>query len=256
MARHPYLEDPDAEHQGPIAFAHRGGNAVAPENTVAAFEHAVSLGYRHLETDVHCTRDGVLVAFHDADLLRTCSIDAQIGDLTWDEISRLRVDGTEPIPKMSDLLERWPQLRFNIDCKSDDAVEPLVELIQTHDALDRVCVASFSQRRLRTLRKRLGPDLLTALGPVEIACLCVIGRIFGSRVRAAQVPPRAGRIVVVNERFIRNARRRSIPVHVWTINDAAEMHRLLDLGVDGIMTDEVQLLGEVMAARDFSTDPS
>jgi glycerophosphoryl diester phosphodiesterase len=256
MPQHPYLDSPASGVDGPIAFAHRGGNTSAPENTMAAFEHAVSLGYRHLETDVHRSKDGVLVAFHDADLLRTCAIDAKIGDLTWDEISELRVDGTEPIPKMSDLLERWPDHRFNIDCKSAEAIEPLIQLIREHDALDRVCLASFSQRRLHTLRKRLGPDLLSALGPLEIACLRVSGWLFGSRFRAAQVPARAGRIVVVNERFIRNAHRRGIPVHVWTINDAAEMRRLLDLGVDGIMTDELQLLGEVMAERGLFADPT
>lgn len=241
---HPYLD-----HEGLLAFAHRGGNVVAPENTVAAFEHAVTLGYRYLETDVHRSADGVLVAFHDPDLERTCGVDANIVDLTWPQIAELRVDGTEPIPKMTDLLDRWPDLRFNIDCKSDEALEPLADLIASRSLLDQVCVGSFSLKRLRALRRRLGSRLLTSMAPSEIAALRVVGRLPGSHPRAAQVPTDAGRLTVVNKRFIENSRRAGVPVHVWTINDAAEMHRLIDLGVDGIMTDDVDLLRDVMVER-------
>jgi glycerophosphoryl diester phosphodiesterase len=244
MEQHPYLD-----HEGPIAFAHRGGNLAAPENTMAAFEYAVSLGYRYLETDIHRSADGVLVAFHDPDLTRTCGVDANIVDLTWDEISELRVDGAEPIPRMVDLLDRWPDHRFNIDCKSDDAVDPFVELISKRRLHDRICVGSFSLRRLRTVRSRLGRSLLTSMAPSEIGTLRLFGRIPGSRPRAAQVPTNAGRLTIVNERFVTNAARASVPVHVWTINDAPTMHRLLDLGVGGIMTDDVDLLRDVFVER-------
>ncbi|WP_395155511.1 glycerophosphodiester phosphodiesterase [Ilumatobacter sp.] len=244
LPEHPYLN-----WSGPIAFAHRGGNRTAPENTMAAFEHAACIGFRYLETDVHRSADGVLVAFHDENLLRTCGLDANIADLTWAQIAQLRVDGTEPIPRMVDLFERFPEHRFNIDCKADAALEPLVELINTQGALDRVCVGSFSFKRLQTMRRRLGPGSLTCLSPIETVCLLVFGRLFGSAQRAAQVPPGRGRITVVSRRFIRNARRAGIPVHVWTINDAAEINRLLDLGVDGVMTDDVDLLRSVYAER-------
>jgi glycerophosphoryl diester phosphodiesterase len=244
VSRHPYLD-----HDGPIAFAHRGGNTHAPENTIAAFEHAVSLGYRYLETDVHRSADGVLVAFHDPDLQRTCGVDANIVDLTWAEIADLRVDGIEPIPRMTDLLDRWPDHHFNIDCKSDEAIDPLIELVQVRELLPRICVGSFSLKRLRTLRARLGPALLTSMAPSEIVALRLAGRLPGSHARSAQVPVSSGPITVVNERFISNARRADTPVHVWTINDAAEMHRLLDLGVDGVMTDNVALLRDVLVDR-------
>lgn len=244
MKRHPYLD-----HEGPIAFAHRGGNVAAPENTIAAFDYAVSLGYRYLETDVHRSADGVLVAFHDPDLTRTCGVDANIADLTWQAISELRVDGTEPIPRLVDLLDRWPDVCFNIDCKSDEAVDPLVELVTERHLHDRICVGSFSLRRLRSLRSRLGSDLLTSMAPSEIGTLRLIGRLPGNHPRAAQVPTDSGRVTVVNERFIRSAARANIPVHVWTINDAPTMHRLLDLGVDGIMTDDVDLLRDVLVER-------
>ena len=240
----PYLDPPH-----PIAFAHRGGVGEHPENTLPAFEHAVDLGFRYLETDVHATADGALVAFHDEDLGRTCGIDAQIGDLSWNELSEVRVDGVAPIPRLGDLLERFPDARFNIDAKADGAIEELAAVIERTGSLERVCLASFSSRRLRKLRKLLGPRLLTNIGPAGIAALSVLGRLPGSHPQAAQVPPSQGWYTVVDERFVRNAHRAGIPVHVWTIDEPDEMHRLLDLGVDGIMTDRPEVLREVFESR-------
>jgi glycerophosphoryl diester phosphodiesterase len=244
MHEHPYLQ-----WDGPIPFAHRGGTGHAPENSMAAFEHAVALGFRYLETDVHRSSDGVLAAFHDSNLLRTCGVDAEIADLTWNEIAELRIDEREQIPKMSDLLQRWPEHRFNIDCKSDDALPALIAMVEEFDLLDRICVGSFSLKRLRKLRSALGPRLLTALSPIEIGTLRFTGRLPGSHRRAAQVPPSSGRLTVVNDRFVRSAHRAGIPVHMWTINDEAETHRLLNLGVDGIMTDNVEMLRSVFDDR-------
>jgi glycerophosphoryl diester phosphodiesterase len=257
-AIHPYLDG-----EGPIPFVHRGGTSEHPENTMPAFAHAVSLGYRYLETDVHLTADGVLVAFHDANLFRTTGHQGEIIDMRWEEIAALRVDGREPIPLMRDLLERWPDLRFNIDCKADPAVEALAQLIDDTGAIDRVCIGAFSHRRLQRLRRRLGPRLLTALSPQEVASLRFTGRLAGTSPRAAQVPISAGRagaggapgdvhgrrITIVTPSFVRRSHARGVPVHVWTINEADEMHRLLDLGVDGIMTDRPEVLRGVFEAR-------
>ncbi len=253
MARHPYLEHPDLDPAWPIAFAHRGGHDVAPENTMAAFEHAVSLGYRYLETDAHRTTDGVLVSFHDPDLTRTCGLDARIGEMTGSEVAGARVrgaDGTEhPIPLMAELFEAFPDARFNIDAKSDESIEPLAALVTEFDALDRVCLASFKLSRLRRLRSLLGPRVLTNMSPTEVGSLRLVGRLHGGVPRAAQVPATAGQLTVVNERFVAGAHRRDIPVHVWTVNERAQMERLLDIGVDGIMTDETALLREVFVER-------
>jgi glycerophosphoryl diester phosphodiesterase len=220
-----------------------------------AFEHAVALGYRYLETDVHLSADGVLMAFHDPDLSRTCGIDGTIADMTADELAGVLVDGRAPIPTMSDLLERFPFARFNIDCKSDAAAGPLAALIRRFEAIDRVCLGAFSHARLGKLRTLLGPQLLSCLSPQEVATLRLAGRVTGSATRVAQVPPRAGAptgpkgVTVVNERFVRNAHRWGIPVHVWTIDDPDEMHRLLDLGVDGVMTDRPEVLRDVLVER-------
>jgi glycerophosphoryl diester phosphodiesterase len=247
-AAHPYLDWP-----GPIPFAHRGGTSEAPENTMPAFEHAVSLGYRYLETDVHLSADGVLLAFHDADLARTCGVDRSIADMTAAELAGVRVDGRASIPLMSDLFERFRDVRFNIDCKSDAAAGPLADLVRRHDALDRVCLGAFSHARLTKLRALLGPSLLTCTSPQEVASLRLLGRLGGSARRVAQVPVSYDvgsiNVTVVNERFVRNAHRRGAAVHVWTIDDPAEMHRLLDLGVDGIMTDRPEILRDVLVER-------
>lgn len=248
LSPHPYLD-----HAGPIAFAHRGGHDIAPENTVASFEHAVSLGYRYLETDAHRTVDGVLVSFHDPDLNRTCGIDANIVEMTAAEVAEARVLDQHGeghlIPLLADLFEAFPDARFNIDAKSDEAVEPLADLVRRFGAVDRVCLASFKLSRLRRLRTLLGPRLLTNISPSEVAALRTIGRLRGEQPRAAQVPPSMKGIDVVNARFVANAHRFGVPVHVWTINERDEIERLLDLGVDGIMTDETELLRDVLIER-------
>jgi glycerophosphoryl diester phosphodiesterase len=240
---HPYLDWP-----GPIPFAHRGGAGDHPENTLPAFQHAVDLGYTYLETDVHVTSDGVLAAFHDPDLSRTCGRPGTIESLTWREVSEARVDGREPIPAFEELVGSFPTARFNVDCKSDAAVEPLVRSLRRLDCLDRVCLGAFSDRRLRRLRASLGDGLCSSFGPAQVASLIFARRVpWGGQV--AQVPVRAGRVTVVSERTVATARRLGLQVHVWTIDDPAEMHRLLDLGVDGIMTDRPAVLRDVLVAR-------
>jgi len=246
--RHPYLDWP-----GPIAFAHRGGASDAPENTMPAFEHAVQLGYRYLETDVHVTADGVVVAFHDDDLSRTCGRRGRISELPWAQVAAAEVAGGGRIPRLSELLEAFPGARLNIDCKTDAAVGPLAEEIVRHGVLDRVCLASFSDSRIRALRRRLGPGLCTAAATRELAVLWATGRNIGGAL-AAQVPVRQRRVTMVSERFVRRAHRSGVAVHVWTIDAPAEMHRLLDLGVDGIMTDRPRILRDVFVQRGLWAD--
>lgn len=241
--RHPYLDWP-----GPIPFAHRGGAGEAPENTMPAFAQAVALGYRYLETDVHVTADGVVVAFHDNDLTRTCGRPGLISELPWSDVATARVDGVEPIPRLRDLLDTFPDARLNIDCKSAAAVAPLAAEITAMNAVDRVCLASFSDGRLRALRKLIGPGVCTSMATGELSVLWASGVNPGPAL-AAQVPVRHGRVRVVSERFVRRAHRRRVAVHVWTIDESDEMHRLLELGVDGIITDRPAVLRDVLIDR-------
>lgn len=213
-----------------------------------AFEHAVGLGYRYVETDVQVTGDGVLVAFHDNDLRRTCDRPGRISDLPWSEVRTALVGGVAPVPLLDDLLGTWPELRVNIDCKTNAAVDALVAALRRHDALGRVCVASFSDRRLQRLRTLLGPGACSALGPLAIANLRY-GRMRRSVGLAAQVPVRQGPLVITTDSFVQRAHGLGVQVHVWTIDEPVEMHRLLDLGVDGLMTDRPTVLRDVLVDR-------
>jgi glycerophosphoryl diester phosphodiesterase len=246
--RHGFLDVP-----GPIAFAHRGASPDGRENTLAAVERVVRLGFTHLETDVRVSRDGVPLLMHDPSLDRTTDRTGAVADLDWDEIDRARVGGTEPVARLDELLATFPDLRVNLHVKVAAAVPPLADAVTRAHALDRVCVAAFQDRYVAAARALLGPGLCTALGTRGVIALKLASR-RGGRVRAtalcAQVPSRVGRLHVVDEHFVRAAHRSGMAVHVWTINDPAEMRRLLDLGVDGIMSDRAETLLGVLDGRD------
>jgi glycerophosphoryl diester phosphodiesterase len=246
------------EHDGPIAFAHRGGagdGLAGLENTLAAFARAVDLGYRYLETDVHATSDGVLLAFHDTRLDRVTDLVGRVVELPWATVRQARIGGREPIPRLEDLLGTWPDIRLNVDVKHASAVQPLVDAVRRTGALDRVCVASFSGRRLAAVRRELGPGLCTSLTPrgaVLLRAAAVhrsVAALAPRGIPCAQVPDRVGPLRVVTPSLVRLAHERGQRVHVWTVDDAADMHRLLDLGVDGLMTDRLETLRAVLRAR-------
>ena len=240
---------------GPIAFAHRGGAAGGVENSMVAFQQAVDLGYRYVETDVHASADGVLLAFHDRTLDRVTGLTGRIAALPYSRIKAARIGGSEPIPVLEDVLGTWPELRVNIDVKAFAATGPLVDVIRRTGAVDRVCVAAFSERRVAAVRRALGSRLCTALGPSRVALLRaastsrLAGLLAPRTVPCAQVPDRLGPLRLVTPKLVELAHRHGVRVHVWTIDDADEMRRLLDLGVDGIMTDRIDTLRQVMLER-------
>ncbi|MEV4845353.1 glycerophosphodiester phosphodiesterase [Micromonospora matsumotoense] len=249
LTRPGYLDAPT-----PLAFAHRGGAADGDENTVAAFTRAVDLGYRYVETDVHGTADGVCVVFHDATLHRVTGDRGRLADLRWADLASVRVGGAAVVPRLDEVLAGWPQVRFNIDVKADGAVTPAVAAVTRVGAADRVLLASFSDARLARLRAATGGRVATGLGMRGVARLWWASR-HGRPVRlppsvvAAQVPPRYGRVPVVDRRFLSYCHRLGLQVHVWTIDEPAQMHDLLDRGVDGIMTDHVGVLRDVYRSR-------
>lgn len=247
------------DHERPIVMAHRGFSRDGLENSLAAFAAAIDLGLDYLETDVHATRDGVLLAFHDHRLERVTDARGAIADLPWSEVSRARIGGVEPIPLLEDVLGTWPEIRVNIDVKAAPAIDPLVQAIRRTDALHRVCVASFSERRRSAVRRALGPTLATSVGPARVATWRLGGGLPGAGrpvtavalrgAAAVQVPLRAGPLDIVTPRSIAAAHGAGVQVHVWTVNEPAEMHRLLDLGVDGLITDRADLVRGVLSAR-------
>ncbi|MPZ61859.1 MAG: glycerophosphodiester phosphodiesterase [Propionibacteriales bacterium] len=247
------------DHEAPLAFAHRGGALYPPnvgiENSMAAFQAAVDLGYRYLETDVHATVDGVVLAFHDSSLDRTTDGSGQVAGLTYDEVSGCKIGGREKIPTIAELLVTWPDVRLNIDVKEPGAIEPLIRVLRQHRAFDRVCLASFSIRRIHRIRRLAGPDVATAYGPFGVAALWLApGRalrrwLLRRPVPCVQVPRRVGPFELVTEGFVNRAHELGRQVHVWTVDDATEMRELLDLGVDGIITDRIDTLREVLTSR-------
>jgi glycerophosphoryl diester phosphodiesterase len=242
-----------------IAMAHRGG-ALHPEipgaeNTLHAFKHAVALGYRYLETDVHATSDGVVLAFHDEALDRVTDTEGVLSQLTADQVRIARIAGEHVVPTLAELLEEFPDCRFNIDIKSTSAVQPLAALLDQTASHDRVCVGSFSQRRLDAFRRASRGRVATSASPVEVALFLALPSGWAARlatrgrVSALQVPHRRGRLTVVTGSLVRRAHAAGAHVHVWTVDEPAEMDELLDLGVDGLITDRTDVLKEVLMAR-------
>lgn len=243
---------PFLDHPGPLPFAHRGGAGSWPENTMPAFEGAVALGYHYVETDAHVTADGICLAFHDDHLDRVTDRTGVIAELPYRAVRDARVDGREPIPLMEDLLGTFPDLRINIDPKHDGAVEALAAVIRRTGATERVCIGSFSDARIARLQAELGPTLCTSLGPRATARLR--GGSFGLPAGSlpgpcAQLPHSYKGVPVVDRRLVAKAHALGLQVHVWTIDDEDEMHQLLDLGVDGLMTDQPAVLRKVLESR-------
>lgn len=241
------------EHDGILAFAHRGGAIDYPENTMAAFQAALGMGYRYIETDAYATRDGVLISFHDDRLDRVTDRTGLIEQTDYAVIAEARIGGTEPVPLMEDLLGTFPEARINIDPKHDAAVEPLIQAIKRTNAIDRVGIGSFSGKRLKQMRDALGPKLCTSIGPWDTLRLRLssLGIPVGGFAApgCVQLPVSQYGIPIVDPALVRRAHAFGLQVHVWTIDDPDEMNRLIDIGVDGLMTDRPMVLKEVLEAR-------
>ena len=240
------------DHPRPVAFAHRGGSAHNPENSWAAFEHAAGLGYAYLETDARATADGTLLAFHDATLDRVTDGKGQVARLPYETVAKARIGGSEKIPLIEDLLGALPDLRFNIDVKHPGSIRPLAEVLRRTRAYDRVCVTSFSGRRLRAAKEAIGQPVCVAVTPAAIVAAryggrpgaALAARLARSGAQCAQVPER-----IATAGFIETAQHLGMHVHVWTLNTREAMERALDAGADGVMTDQTELLKNVLTER-------
>lgn len=245
--RQPFLDSP-----GAIAIAHRGGALEAEENTLPAFAHAQALGYSHVELDVHATRDGHVIIHHDPDMMRICNDPRRIADLDLAELQHIRTRGGAVIPTLEELLITFPRLFVTIEAKSLVVIAPLCALITRLGVLDRVCIGAFDPARTRAARARLGPGLLWSPAHGQVARLAARG--WGLPLPLAdfgvvQIPVQWKGIAVVTPRLVRAAHAAGVAVQVWTVNDAPEMSRLLDMGVDGLMTDRPSLLRDMLRTR-------
>jgi glycerophosphoryl diester phosphodiesterase len=238
----------------PRVLAHRGLALEAPENSLLAFAHALALGVTHIETDVHASADGVAVIAHDTDLTRVAGRPDRVDALTVAELAALDLGEGQHLPTLAEALDAFPEARFNIDLKSAQAVQPTVDAIRSARAEHRVLLTSFSERRRRAALALLPQVATSASGPRFAAALLASVVRGGPLVRAAlrglhavQIPVRALGLDTVSPARIRAFHAAGVEVHVWTINESAEMTRLLALGVDGIVTDRADRALEVVA---------
>jgi len=256
----------------PRLYAHRGAARELPENTLPAFRRALEVGATALETDVHRTRDGHVVISHDPTGERAAGVPRAVRDATlaevraWDVGSRFRRSrpeiGAAPftVPTLEELLVDAPGVPINVDIKQHDAatVDAVVALVRRLGAASQVLLTSFDTATIRRVR-RLGYEGPTGLGRSEILYLAfapeALLRALSPRGAAAQIPPRVGPIALDRPVLLAKAHAMGLAVHYWTINDPAEAERLLDLGADGIMSDDPAALAPVFARRGFATAP-
>ncbi len=237
----------------PFVLAHRGGAGLELENSPSAFERVRQLGVRWIETDVRAAADGQCFIIHDATLDRTTFATGAVRDLGAPTLRGVRLRNGDPLLSLPEALKRWPDLAFNIDVKSDDAILPTLRAVAAANAWHRVCLASFNHQRLIRLRRLAGPRLATSQSPPEVAAL-----LTGLSARSAagapaavatQVPLRVAGREFVTARFVARAHERGLAVHVWTVNDPQEMSQLLALGVDGLVTDHPEWAARVVAQQ-------
>ncbi|MFZ0546917.1 MAG: glycerophosphodiester phosphodiesterase [Candidatus Promineifilaceae bacterium] len=250
-----------------IGHADDTGNGLWPGNTMPFLEGIAGLGVDMLEMDTNMTKDGRIILMHDDTVDRTTNGEGRISDLTLAEIQSLEVgvnwsqdDGqTFPyqgqgvqVPTLDEVFERFPDYPMVIEIKQaePDMTEPFCNLIREYNMEDKVIVASFSDEAIHTFRQRC-PEVATAPASDEVRNFVLLNFVFLSEIlnptyQAFQVPVKSSGIPVINGRFVRAAHNRNIQVQVWTINDTAEMQHLIDLGVDGIMTDRPDLLMELL----------
>ena len=242
----------------PLVMAHRGGAEIGPENTLPTFERAAAMGVDVIEVDVHGTADGNLVVIHDATVDRTTDGSGRVSEMTLDELKKLdagfrwSADGgnTFPfrgrgvrIPTLQEVFAAFPKMKFNVEPKqgTPSIIKPLCRIVRENAMTDKVVVGSFSQTILDEFRAEC-PEVATSASASEVSKFLAmyktgVSESYSPPMQALQVPEKAAGIEIVSKEFVEAAHRRNLKVHVWTVNQTADMQRLLDMGVDGIITD-------------------
>ena len=236
------------------AFAHRGGANDFVENTLEAFEQSINLGFKYIETDVRATKDNKLVIFHDPDLKRMLNLEIDISSINYNELSSYKINGIHKIPTFLETVSSWPNINFNIDPKSDKSAELLISELKSVGNLDRFCVGSFDLAKLNKIRNAFDDKLCTSMATNEVINFYFL-RFFGINsinTPCLQLPYFKNGFKIITAKLIRDAHKFNKKVHAWTIDDPKEISELLDMGIDGIMTDSPQLLKNEVAKKGIS----
>ena len=237
----PYLN-----YEGLEVLAHRGGSMESSENTIESFTYSISLGCKYIETDVQLSSDGKVYIFHDDTLKRLTGKNITFNNLHSSEIDKIILFDNCKIPLLEEVLKIFPNTFFQIDVKTDEVALPALKVIHKNNSQDRVCIASFSSSRLKIVRE-MYPDICISMGPKEIIQLLLASfGIYRKKVNGdcLQIPIYQYGIKLVTKRFVNFIQSKDLKVIVWTINDPKEMQRLIDMKVDGIITDKPKLLFE------------
>ncbi len=246
------------ENSRPLVFAHRGGGGLIPENTLEAFVYSARIGVDVLELDIHSTSDGTLVVHHDAAVDRMTDGRGRVNELTLEAVKKLdagylfSLDGGQTfpfrgkgvtVPTLREIFDALPEMTFNIEPKQHvpSIIVPLCALIRERKMVDKTIVGSFNQTTIDDFRREC-PEVATSASPSEVSRFLALskaglGDSYSPPMQALQVPENLGNLQVVSKEFVETAHRRNLKVHVWTINETADMQRLIEMGVDGIMTD-------------------
>ena len=237
------------QYDGLTVLAHRGGADESFENTLESFDYSKSLGCKFIETDVQVSADGIPYIFHDDDLKRILNISSRFDSLSSQEIDKLKIFDQYRIPKLEEALNEFTDISFQIDFKTDEVVAPALDVIKKTKSFERICVASFNSERLKRVRSTY-PDLCISMGPNEVIKTLISsfglykGAIDGD---CLQIPIRYYGVRVVTKRFVKYLKSRGLKIMVWTINDVKTFEYLIELKVDGIITDKPKLLFETLS---------
>ena len=224
-------------------FVHRGNSVNFTENTLEAFQAAVNLGYKYIETDLRMTKDGEVVTFHDESIYRVTGENKNICDLTYAELKNIPLIRGGHIPKLTEVMEQFPDTNFNVDLKINGLVNNVAKIIDSHNAYKRICIASFDTKRLRSFKK-IRNQACISMGILDVVFLKLF-KILISSVDCVQIPLNWKGIKVLDNNLIKTAQSKDLKVHVWTINSQETMQSLIDMKVDGIMSDDAVLLKNV-----------
>jgi len=232
-----------------IGLSHRGNSKKFIENSFEAFNSVIQMGYKYIETDLRMTKDNEVIAFHDPDLKRLFNLDLQVKDLTFNKIANLFKEKNCSLLTLEDALKKFPEIHFNIDLKVKEVIQDSIKVVENLNAFNRVCFASFHSSHTKKILQH-NQNAIVSMGMKDVA-LFKFFKFHNKKIRIIQIPLKWKGIKVLTRNLIQKADKSNLFVHVWTINDRKTINYLIDLGVNGIVTDEPELLMEIMKERDL-----